>query len=60
MSSMAREWMQKFESLKRGIQSNRINGMGLSAEEQKTMLGTVGLLEQQLKIMTSSALQYEM
>ncbi len=51
--------MAKFDGLKKNVQNKRINGLNLSADEQQAMMSSVSVLEQQLKIMSSSSLQYE-
>lgn len=60
MSFTARDWIQLYESTKRQIISRRQSGQKFSQSEIKNITDNVRTLEGQLKIMSTSMMEYEM
>ena len=60
MEMSSRDWTQQYESLKKRIQNQRINGAGFTSEEIRLIEKQIGVLESQLKAMSGNALQYEL
>lgn len=59
MVTSAREWAQKYESLKKQLQSRRISGQEFSPSEIEVINQTVEGLDVDLKTMGGNPLQYE-
>lgn len=56
----SRDWSQQYESLKKRIQNQRINGVGFTVDDKKLIEKQISMLETQLKTMSNNALQYEL
>ena len=55
----SRDWSQQYESLKKRIQNQRINGVGFNTEDIRLIEKQITILESQLKMMSNSPMQYE-
>jgi hypothetical protein len=60
MEMSARDWSQQYESLKKRIQNQRINGIRFTADDKRLIEKQISILEVQLKTMSGQALQYEL
>lgn len=60
MELSSRNWAQQFESLKKRIQNQRINGMSFTTEDIRYINKQVSMLDSQLKTMAGNALHYEL
>lgn len=60
MEMSSRDWSQQYESLKKRIQNQRINGISFTAEDIRLIEKQISLLESQLKTMSSNSLRYEL
>lgn len=60
MEMSSRDWTQQYESLKKRIQNQRINGIRFTADDMRLIEKQISILEAQLKTMSNQALQYEL
>jgi hypothetical protein len=56
----ARDWSQQFEGLKKRVQNQRIAGVEFTSTEKQQISKQVDVLASQLRIMSSSPLQYDL
>lgn len=60
MEMSSRDWTQQYESLKKRIQNQRINGVNFTNEDIRMIEKQISILEAQLKTMSGNALEYEL